>query len=134
MFKLLKPYLKKNLLSIIKLLIYLIILFPITVFTPYINGMYIDKLTIFTNKSIVIIFTVLIAIMNIITIIGNYLSNRLYMMLQTQVGFEMNVDFMEHLKKLPIRKVNEFDPGYISDRINSDCNILSNFIISLIDA
>lgn len=132
MFKLLKPYLKKNLLSIIKLFIYLIILFPITVFTPYINGIYIDKLTIFKSKKIVIIFTIIIGIMNIVTIIGNYLSNRLYIKLQTQVGFEMNVDFMEHLKKLPFRKVCQFNPGYISDRINSDCNILSNFIISLI--
>ena len=130
MFKLLKPYLKKNRLSIVKLFIYLIILFPITVFTPYINGIYIDKLTIFESKKVVIIFTIIIGIMNIVTIIGNYLSNRLYMKLQTQVGFEMNVDFIEHLKKLPLRKVSQFDPGYISDRINSDCNILSNFIIS----
>ena len=58
--------------------------------------------------------------MNIVTIIGNYLSNRLYMKLQTQVGFEMNVDFIEHLKKLPVRKVSQFDLGYISDRINSN--------------
>ena len=132
MFKLLKPYLKENILNIIILLVYLIILFPMNLIIPYINGMYIDKLTLFANKNIVIIFCIIIGTINIIGIVGNYILNKLYLKLQTQIGFEMNIELLEHFKKIPLRTITKYNPGYISDRINTDCNVLSNFIITLI--
>lgn len=132
MFKLLKPYLKENILNIIILLVYLIILFPMNLIIPYINGMYIDKLTLFANKNTVIIFCIIIGTINTIGIVGNYILNKLYLKLQTQIGFEMNIELLEHLKKIPLRTITKYNPGYISDRINTDCNVLSNFIITLI--
>ncbi|WP_408606222.1 ABC transporter transmembrane domain-containing protein [Cellulosilyticum ruminicola] len=98
---------------------------------PLLNGMFIDNLTISKDKYFLWKFCVAFAILNIVNILIGFISSYLYTILQTKVAFDMNLNVIKHLQNSSLLNVNDQNPVYLTQRINSDCNSLSMFFVSL---
>lgn len=60
----------------------------------------------------------------------SYLSELIYVDLQSHAGYRLNIETLEHVKRLPQSFFVHFDSAYFTQQINHDANDLIIFIIS----
>lgn len=60
----------------------------------------------------------------------SYLSELIYVDLQSHAGYRLNIETLEHVKRLPQSFFVHFDSAYFTQQINHDANDLVIFIIS----
>ncbi len=65
------------------------------------------------------------------TIYRIYICNRLYAKLQTTIAFDLNRKVIVHLQKVSLSFFAGKDVSSLSQKINSDSNVVSTFCISL---
>lgn len=58
-----------------------------------------------------------------------YLSEMLYVNLQSHAGYRLNLDTLEHIKRLPQSFFARFDATYYTQQINHDANDLVIFVL-----
>lgn len=126
----LKKYLTKHKKLASKLAIFSILYWIISIISPYISGAYIDLLVEFVDYSIFIKLIGSFVIINFLELIIVYHQNMVTINLQNEIAFEINFDVIEHMKKIPIQWFNNKNSSYLNQRINSDSNLLSSFIVS----
>lgn len=100
--------------------------------TPYISGNFIDYLIRGDGARFLIRYCILYIIISIGSMTLGYISNQLYIKLQTRLGFELNRDILIHIQQLPISYIKDQDTAYLSQRINNDSNTVMTFCISVI--
>lgn len=98
---------------------------------PLINGSIIDDLIINKSYNSLLKLCILIFVINIFMIILNYINNRLYVKIQSVATYEMNMYILKHVKKIPFSFIQNQNSIYLNEKINSDCNHLTNFFILL---
>lgn len=123
-------YLRKNLSSLIFFLIITIINYSILLYIPLINSSIIDDIAnrIFNSnltKSIFIIF-----ILSLLNIILSYYLGLINIKVSSKISYEINKDVLFHIEKVSIFFFYKNSAAYINQRINSDSNVISNFIIT----
>lgn len=74
-------------------------------------------------------FIGVLAFLYVLKEIGNYFSKMVYIRLQTNSAFALNLEIVEHLKKLSPLVVGKNDSAYLSQRINNDANDILIFFI-----
>lgn len=126
----LKKYLTKHKKLAFKLAIFSTLYWIISIISPYISGLYIDLLVEFIDYSIFIKLIGSFVIINFLELIIVYCQNMVTINLQNEIAFEINFDVIEHMNKLPIQWFNNKNSSYLNQRINSDSNLLSSFIVS----
>ncbi len=126
MIKYIKEYIFKY--KIIYLYIVLsIILYILKIITPYLNGTLIDNLIYSKNIDIVLSYSLIIIIINLISIFISYLNSVTTSKLQMNITFDLNKKLILHMQKLPYLEVINYNSTYITQRMNNDSNILSLF-------
>jgi len=84
--------------------------------------------------SIIYRYFVLFATINIFTLVFGYISGRIYIRLQMQLGFMLNKSMIQKYQQSPLSFVQKHDATYMNQRINSDSNTLIIFCISIIQS
>jgi len=98
---------------------------------PYINGTFIDFLTSGNGANGILLFAVIFAVASLLGLFIGYICNRLYAKLQTTIAFDLNRKVIVHLQKVSLSFFAGKDVSSLSQKINSDSNVVSTFCISL---
>ena len=102
--------------------------------SPYIVGDFIDRLADATDMSFVYSYFALYAAIGVAALILGYISGRLYVSLQTRMGYALNTDFIKRLQRAPLKYTDKQDTAYLNQRINADANSLISFCIGIIQS
>lgn len=98
---------------------------------PLLNGRIID-LIVATKVSILKRYILYFFIVNLLLILFNFISNRIYIVLQTNTAYDIISKILKHIQHLPLKLIETFDIGYLNQRINNDSNSITTFAINLI--
>lgn len=127
-------YLKGYLISMKrKILIFtaLCILSSITsIVLPLIFGNFIDVLITAENNQLFTKFIIIFGCVGLISILLKYILSISYGIIQTKIAFMVNRDVIEHIQKTPLIRVLNIDSAYMTERINTDSNTITIFILS----
>lgn len=97
---------------------------------PLLTGMIINRLAGGTvQMKPVAVYCALLVILQVGKAFLTYLSEILYVNLQSHAGYQLNLDTLEHVKRLPQSFFKHFDAAYYNQQINHDANDLVIFII-----
>ena len=96
-----------------------------------INGTFIDFLTSGNGANGILLFAVIFAVASLLGLFIGYICNRLYAKLQTTIAFDLNRKVIVHLQKVSLSFFAGKDVSSLSQKINSDSNVVSTFCISL---
>lgn len=102
----------------------------IALIVPYITGEYIDQLIALKSKEVIYIFSIIVLIVNIFNIVGNYFLNLFTAKLNTNLVFELSYKVYEHLKKAPMSFYRDMDSVYLVSKINDDSNTIISFFLN----
>lgn len=95
-------------------------------------GDFIDNLIEVNDTNFIFSYFLLLVIVNLLTLVLGYVSARLYVRLQTILGYALNREFIQRLQFAPLRFTSQKDTVYLNQRINNDSNALMIFCISVI--
>jgi len=102
--------------------------------SPYIIGDFIDNLMREDDISFIFRYFALFAGINVSSLLLGYVSGRLYVKLQTRLGYTFNRDFIRKLQHAPLSFTSKQDSAYLNQRINNDVNALIIFCIGIIQS
>lgn len=100
--------------------------------SPYIIGDFVDQLINAHDIGFIFNYLAIFAGINLATLVLGYISGRLYVQLQTNLGFSLNRDFIQRLQKAPINFTSQQNTAYLNQRINNDANALIIFCVGII--
>lgn len=100
---------------------------------PYITGIIIDIITKKNTNNDLYYWCVSYFVIQLIVIIIKYISSKLYIFIQSNTAYSMNIDLINHIQTFPIKEAEKLDSVYMSQRINNDSNALTSFVINLIN-
>ncbi len=133
-YRLCKSYLKKPR-NLVLLFFYIALCFVSSILSlgiPYISGKFVDYLVISRDSDFIIKYSLLFGLINLGAILLGFLINRVNVLLQTRLGFQLNRDVIAHIQKLPLSFFHGKNLAYLTQRINGDSNALMTFCISAI--
>lgn len=110
--------------SLISLLLYNIVL-------PYMNGFYIDDLTYKININTAIKTIIWLALLNFLGITISFLQTYSLNYINTKIAISINTKLIEHLHKCPLKYTRQFNPTFLTEQINNDSNIITNYYIGI---
>ncbi len=99
---------------------------------PYIRGDMIDKLLMISNLLDIYIYIYIILSIVLIQTINNYFVKMIYTKIQINSGYNLNIDILNHIKRLPISYFYDKDGSYLNQKINNDANQIVIFSINII--
>lgn len=126
-----KKYLYKYKYTLLITVSFCIFKWIVNICSTYATGTYLDILITDISKSKIYIFSAIIFLFSLFNIIIGYISNILIAKLQVNMVFDINLDILKYVKKLPIKFFKNIDSVYLNQRINSDSNTIVNFLISI---
>ena len=130
MIKFCYKYLKKYKCLVIEYFILLLGAGGLTIIVPMITGRIIDYITEHNQKALFGGIK-LFVIIQVTLIIFSFIKNKTYIKLQTNTAFSMISDMIIHIQNMEISITENYEMGYLNQRINNDYNSLSSFVIEL---
>ncbi|WP_026891198.1 ABC transporter transmembrane domain-containing protein [Lacrimispora aerotolerans] len=128
--KIVKPYIYKYKWKFALFFCLGIIVWISSMVIPYLTGTFIDSLLGQKSYEIIYVYTALLAIIMTFDTVLKYACNILLLHLQNKMSFDMNIDFIEHIKKLPIMFLQSSKSAYLSQRVQGDCNSIISFAVN----
>ncbi|MFT8351016.1 ABC transporter transmembrane domain-containing protein [Clostridium saccharoperbutylacetonicum] len=132
MFKMIYKYINSQFRFFFIIIISSIIINITSIVIPYITGKYIDTLILNKNIENIYYYTSLYVICIVIAILLSYINSMIMVKFKNNIILNFTDEILEHIKKLPISFFYKIDAVYLNDRINSDCNDITSFIIDSI--
>lgn len=102
----------------------------IGVLLPYLNGRFIDYLTIGVEYRVILKMCVLILGLGLLNVIFYYINQILNAKIRLKASFDLKLKIIEHLRKIPIIQYKKYDPSYLNHRTEQDINDIVTFIIT----
>lgn len=99
--------------------------------SPYITGSVIDYLTSGSGINLIVHYCTIFVALTLSGLLIGYISNRLYIRLQTTISYELNKDVLCHLQKVSFAFIKNQDTVALNQRINNDSNSIISFYVSL---
>lgn len=99
---------------------------------PYISGKFVDYLVISHDPDFILSYCLVFGSISLGSILLGFISNRVNVLLQTRLSYELNRDVIAHVQKLPLSFFYGKNLVYLTQRINSDANALMTFCITVI--
>lgn len=127
-----KPYLRKHAIALSAYILLCLLVGLFSLIKPYITGSFLDFLIGADRCYSLVQYCVFFLFTMILSIFIGYVSNRLYIYLQTKLGYELNCDMIAHVHKLRLSYLEKQDTAYLNQRINNDSNALMAFCISIV--
>jgi ATP-binding cassette subfamily C protein len=132
MYLLLKDLLKKSIGAIIIIFFAQLLAVSISMITPYFNGMFIDLLISVQDISEIYGFIMLLIFISLLGIAINFIYRLLLLKIKTHISFELNINVLKHLEKVPIEIFEKFNPTYLCQRVKGDSESIVSFWLSYV--
>lgn len=97
---------------------------------PFLNGKFIDYLTIGVEYKVIFHMCAIILGLGLINVIFYYINQVLDAKIKLKSAFELKIRVIEHLRKIPITVYKKYNPSYLNHRTEQDINDLVTFVIS----
>lgn len=131
MFKFCSTYIKKYKYYFILYYSFIVLGGIFSLLVPLLNGKIIDYIV--SNQTKIFYKTIIcFLIINLLIITINFVRNRIYIKIQTNTAFDIISTLINHIQKLPISIIDDFDIGYLNQKINNDSNSVTTFVIDLV--
>lgn len=106
-----------------------ITMYALSVYGPYLQSLYIDKLL--SSSQLGDMMNIMIKIINvsIITILLSYISTLVAEKISKHFEFSLVSEMISHLHKIPYLRIREYNPAYLNQRINQDGATLAGLFI-----
>ena len=131
-FNLCKPYLLAHKLALLTFISISVLVSTSSLISPYIIGDFIDQLMSAQDMHFIYRYFAIFASINLASLALGYISGRLYIRLQTRMGYALNRAFIQRLQHAPLSFTDKQDTAYLNQRINNDANSLIIFCIGVI--
>lgn len=102
----------------------------ITAAIPYLNGTFIDFLISNTSVQSVLSFAVAVAGINLIGTALKYVTSMINVKVSANTAYLMLIDSVKSYEHAELCLVEEIEPSYLTQRLFTDVNTTSNFVIS----
>lgn len=132
-YRLIKTHLKNNLFLLVVFVVITFCLTILNVFAPYISGRFIDALLSNPSANLIYSYTLLYLILAAFQIVISYFFSMISTKLQCKMNYEFNQRVIEHFQRISLQFIEKQNHAYMTQRIYSDCNVLINFSISLLN-
>lgn len=132
MFKLCRKYTSKFKIKLIGYVFLSFITTIITIILPVLWGKTIDIIVVSSSEKLLIKVGMTALILGLCIIALKYLNNRLYIVIQTNSAMDISADVIEHLHRVSLTTLQEYDSGYLNESINHDSNSITMFFLSSI--
>ncbi|MBS4534521.1 ABC transporter ATP-binding protein [Clostridium sp. D2Q-14] len=121
------PLIKKNMPKISKWFIISILSVIFSIVLPYIVGKYLDVI-VEKRTTDIYLYTLSFLIVAIISVILMYIENMIYVKLSNIIIYQLKLKVFSNIYEIPINNLNQFEPSYITRKVDMDSNTLVNFI------
>lgn len=129
-----KKYMKLHRRQLCFYILLCIILGCFSLATPYVSGNFVDYLITGNSIGSLLQYCALYFSLSLGSVLLGYISNKLFISLQTRMGFELNRDVISHIQHLPLSFIESEDTAYLNQKANNDSNALMTFCISIIQS
>ena len=130
MYILIKEYLKDKKFSLVFIFMMQLVAAVFSMVMPYVNGKFIDILTVSTTMQDILNFIIFLAILTLSSIVLSYIVNVVITKVKTNISYELTLDIWKHLSRVPLEKIQSYDHTYLNQRVKGDCDNIINFWIS----
>ena len=113
-------------------LLFSVITTTIAIITPVLWGKIIDIMVNISDVNLLIKMGIVVSLLGLLKIIMNFISNRLYITIQTNSAMDISEDVIHHLHKISLTKLQKYDAGYLNECINHDSNSITMFFLSML--
>ncbi|MEK3901641.1 ABC transporter ATP-binding protein [Paenibacillus sp. FSL R7-0179] len=126
-------YLKKNKIRILILFLAMLISTGLSsLLLPYYNGRYFDNLTTILSINNATKILLILLTINITSLIISNVVSVFHNTINTRIAFDINLDLIDHIQKVPIEYSRQFNSSFLTEHINSDSNVVSSYFINII--
>lgn len=132
MFKYIFKYIFMNKIKFVIYILISLLLWAISIYIPILNSNFIDTLTFNHEIYKIKIIIILIVILSLVNLFLSYFFSVLNYKIITTLMYNVSNSILTHIQSIPISFSYSFKSGYLSQRILTDSNIISNFTISSI--
>ena len=131
-FKMCGKYLIKNKYSVICYGVLCLTSSMFSMISPYISGNFIDYLIVADNISKIYRYCFAFFGLFVFNQLIGYIVNRVYIKMQTQMGYDLNSDVIRHIQHLPVSFLKKQNMAYLNQRVNNDSNQVITFCINIV--
>lgn len=98
-----------------------------SVILPLMNGKFLDLLITDISGRFLIKYALVIIIVGSTSSIFTYIYGILSIQLKNKISFELNLNVLNHLHKIPMRNFEKYNAAYLNQRVNNDSTIIAGF-------
>jgi len=109
-----KKYMKLHRRQLCFYILLCIILGCFSLATPYVSGNFVDYLITGNSIGSLLQYCALYFSLSLGSVLLGYISNKLFISLQTRMGFELNRDVISHIQHLPLSFIESEDTAYLN--------------------
>lgn len=131
-FKFCNRYLKENQASLLLYMFCSIITSLVGIVFPYITGNFADQLISAGDNRFIIRYILVFSGFGIFSLISGYISQCIYVKLQSRMAYEMGRDVIAHIQRVSLDFMQGKSAGYLNQQINNDTNSVIIFCISIL--
>ena len=123
----LSKYIKSNFGIFIIYMLLCILCSILSLIAPYISGSFIDALLYMERREQLLRYCVVFATMSFGAIICNYIISQIFARLRLKMNYEINMDFLHHIRKISILTLQKQTTASITQKLNYDTGIVTSF-------
>ena len=131
-FKFCNRYLKENRASLLLYMFCSIITSLVGIVFPYITGNFADQLISARDNQFIVRYILVFSGFGIFSLISGYISQCIYVKLQSRMAYEMGRDVIAHIQRVSLDFMQGKSAGYLNQQINNDTNSVIIFCISIL--
>jgi len=124
-----KKYLAQHKVALLFFTFITIMSTSISVISPYIVGNFLDDLINEGDFDVVFRFSIIFISLNIFKIIKNYVTSIMQEKVYLLMTYNLIQDIINHVQRLSLSIIDQFDLEYLNQRIRLDANTLIGFSI-----
>ena len=99
---------------------------------PYITGNFADQLISAGDNQFIVRYILVFSGFGIFSLISGYISQCIYVKLQSRMAYEMGRDVIAHIQRVSLDFMQGKSAGYLNQQINNDTNSVIIFCISIL--
>ena len=101
----------------------------LSLYIPKLYSNFLDLLAYTKEKNNIIYLCVIICLVTLSNILINYFYTVISLSLKNKFSFQLNLLLINYLKKVPLEYFNRFNHSYLNQRIKTDSDTISIFLI-----
>lgn len=106
------------------------ILWLLSLLTPYSVGNYVDNLLRYNEKRVIWNTVSVLGIFWTLQLITSYVKNIISTQLYSLVCHDIKVSLLKHLIKLPLGFFKKYNAAYLTQRISTDAQVMTSYAVS----